>query len=157
MSISATETAEASATLASNALGPKVVTSQTQPNDRVDVSTSTPVVQIDDLISHPETVSAESLAALVGGDATHWSQRGPMVWGYFDPGVVASFRHPGHGLVLSYWVGYPEPESAEDCRIAIPVSDPETRYLKCPMGTKAKIDADGVGLHIEDDTGFFEP
>lgn len=108
-----------------------------------------------DLLPNGEVVSPESLSRLIGGDAAYWTKRGPVVWGYWNEGHNETFRHPGNDTILTYWAGFAEPRNAEGCSITIPASDNLTRYVKCPPGTTAEFEADGVGFHLIDYTGFF--
>jgi hypothetical protein len=123
-------------------------------------STTAPVISSSDsetdLLPNGEPVSPESLARLLGGEPEYWTKRGPVVWGYWDKGHNVTFRHPGDDTVISYWAGFPEPRNAEDCSIVIPENEEATRYVKCPAGTQAEIEADGLGFHLVDYTGFFQ-
>jgi hypothetical protein len=119
-------------------------------NTAYPTSTPTPLI-----LPNGEVVSPESLARVIGGDAAYWTQRGPVVWDYWDKGHNVPFRHPGGNTILTYWAGFPEPRNSEGCRIAIPQADNMTRYVKCPSGTRAEFEADGVGFHLIDYTGFF--
>lgn len=101
-------------------------------------------------------VSPDSLADLLGGEAQYWTNRGPDVWGYWNKGGNVTFRHPGGGSILTYWSGFPEPRNASDCQSII-VQAEDTRYVKCPNGTKAAFESDGVGFHLIDHTGYFGP
>ncbi len=103
-----------------------------------------------------EVVSPESLAKFIGGKPEFWTKRGPVVWGYWDKGNNMTFRHPGNNTILTYWAGFPEPRNAGGCLIIIPEADNATRYVKCPSGTQAEFEADGVGFHLIDYTGFFQ-
>ncbi len=103
---------------------------------------------------HGEVVTANSLARIVGGDPNFWTQRGPAVWGYFDKNHNKIFRHPGDNMVLTYWAGFAEPINAADCSMIV-IDAENTRYVKCPPGTLAEFEADGVGLHLIDYTGLF--
>jgi len=122
--------------------------------------TNTPVpptsVPRTDILPNGEVVSPESLARLIGGNPAYWTKRGPVVWGYWDKGHNVTFRHPGGNTILSYWAGFPEPRNATECSIIIPESDNMTRYVKCLSGTRAEFEADGVGFHLIDYTGFFK-
>ncbi len=103
-----------------------------------------------------EVVTAESLARNVGGNAAYWTVRGPVVWGYWDKGHNVTFRHPGGNTLLSYWAGFPDPRNADGCRIVYPPAESGTRFVKCPSGTRAEFEADGVGFHLVDYTGYFQ-
>ena len=98
-----------------------------------------------------EAISAESLAAQIGGDATHWTYRGGnCVWGYWNKEVQSTFRHPGGNTILTYWSGYAEPRNAGGCWVTVPEPggehDGKTRVVQCP-DAGAEFEADGVGFH----------
>lgn len=98
-----------------------------------------------------EVISAESLAAQIGGDPAHWTYRGGnCVWGYWNKDVVAVFRHPGGNSILTYWSGYAEPRNTGGCWVAVPERggehDGKTRVVQCP-DAGAEFEADGVGFH----------
>ncbi len=109
-----------------------------------------------DILPNGEVVSPESLAKFIGGKPEFWTKRGPVVWGYWDEGNNMTFRHPGNNTILTCWAGFSEPKNANDCSIIIPEADNLTRYVKCPPGTQAEFEADGVGFHLIDYTGFFQ-
>ncbi len=113
------------------------------------------LVQRTDILPNGEVASPESLARFVGGDPVYWTKRGPVVWGYWDKGHNATFRHPGGNTILTYWAGFPDPRNAGDCQMVIPEADSLTRYVKCPPETAAEFEADGVGIHLIDYTGYF--
>lgn len=122
--------------------------------------TNTPILPTltprSDILPNGEVVSPETLANLIGGNPAYWTKRGPVVWGYWDKGNNATFRHPGNNTILTYWAGFSEPRNAGDCLIVTPQADNLTRYVKCPSGTQAEFEADGVGFHLIDYTGFFQ-
>jgi hypothetical protein len=51
-------------------------------------------------------VPPESLARIIGGEASYRTRRGPGVWGYWNQGQNATFRHPGGTTMLTYWWGF---------------------------------------------------
>lgn len=99
-----------------------------------------------------EMITAESLARQIGGDAEHWTERGgdKCVWGYWNPDVLFTFRHPGGNTMLTYWSGFAEPRNSRGCWVAVPEkggdSDGTTRVVQCPEAG-AEFEADGVGFH----------
>lgn len=98
-----------------------------------------------------EVISAEALAAQIGGDPAHWTYRGGnCVWGYWNKDVIATFRHPGGNSILTYWSGYAEPRNTGGCWVAVPERggehDGKTRVIQCP-DAGAEFEADGVGFH----------
>lgn len=107
------------------------------------------------LLPNGDSPSPEALASLVGGEAIYWTKRSDVVWGYWNEGHSMTFRHPGGDTILTYWAGYPDPRNASDCAIVIRKED-KTRYVKCPNGTKAEFEADGVGIHLFDFTFLFD-
>lgn len=109
------------------------------------------VLQAEFLISG-HSITPENLSLIVGGSATYWTERGAGVWGYWNEGNNATFRHPGENMVLTYWAGFYAPRNAAECQIVI---QDNTRFVKCPTGTQAEFEADGVGLHLIDYTGLF--
>lgn len=104
---------------------------------------------------HGESVSSETLARIVGGDARYWKQAGGVVWVYSNENNNTTMRHPGENMVLTYWVGFGEPQNADSCQSIISPKNAFEIAVKCKSGTNAQIVADQVGLHIVDDTGFF--
>ena len=137
---------------------PSVANTATPAQQLLPTAISTPVptsTQSSNLLPNGESVSPASLSKLVGGTAAYWTQRRPVVWGYWDKSHDVTFHHPGNNMVITYWAGFAEPRNAEGCSIVIPSSDNLTRYVKCPAGTRAEFEADGVGLHLVDYTDFF--
>ena len=104
---------------------------------------------------HGESVSPETLARIVGGDARYWKQAGGVVWVYSNENNNTTMRHPGENMVLTYWAGFGEPQNADSCQNIISPKNAFEIAVKCKSGTNAQIVADQVGLHIIDDTGFF--
>jgi hypothetical protein len=104
---------------------------------------------------HGESVSPETLARIVGGNAAYWKQAGAVVWVYSNKNNNTTIRHPGENMVLTYWAGFGDPQNASDCQIIISPVNSLEKAVKCPSGTNAQIVADQVGLHIVDYTGFF--
>jgi len=130
--------------------------------DTVQIPCDTPkeavasIQQIEKLPNGKEA-SAETIAELVGGNAKYWTKRASGIWRYWNQGYSVTFHHPGGNSVLSYWAGFPAPENAEDCLAReINQTTGKERYLKCPNGTQAEFQADGVGFHLTDDTGYFK-
>jgi hypothetical protein len=113
------------------------------------VSTQAPV------LIHNETVSAESLARIVGGNTAYWKQAGAVVWVYSNKDHNTTMRHPGENMVLTYWAGFGDPKNAIDCQVIISPVNSLEKAVKCPSGTNAQLVADQVGLHLVDHTGFF--
>ncbi len=103
-------------------------------------------------------ITAEVLAAQIGGKAEFWTPRDAVAeagcrggpWGYWDPDNSVTFRHPGGDTMLTYWSGFPEPENARGCWVQVPEKgdrwDGTTRTVQCP-DPGALINADGVGFH----------
>lgn len=103
-------------------------------------------------------ITAEVLAAQIGGKAEFWTPRDAVAeagcnggpWGYWDPDNVITFRHPGGDTMLTYWSGFSEPENARGCWVQIPEKgdrwDGTTRTIQCP-DPGATFEADGVGFH----------
>lgn len=104
---------------------------------------------------HNESVSPETLARIVGGNAAYWTQAGAVVWVYANKNNNTTIRHPGENMVLTYWAGFGDPQNASDCQIIISPVNSLEKAVKCPSGTNAQIIADQVGLHLIDYTGFF--
>jgi len=107
------------------------------------------------VLIHGEPVSPESLARIVGGDASYWKQAGTVVWVYSNKDHNTPMLHPGENMILTYWAGFGDPQNASDCQIIISPVNSLEKFVKCPSGTNAQIVADQVGLHLVDYTGFF--
>ena len=115
------------------------------------IITSTPSSSILCVFPNGESISPESLARVIGGEAAYWTRRGPnCVWGYWNKDVNATFHHPGGNTILTYWSGFSEPRNSRGCWVAVPAKsadwDGNTRTVQCPEAG-AEFEADGVGFH----------
>jgi hypothetical protein len=102
-----------------------------------------------------EPVSPETLARVVGGDATHWKQESSVVWVYSNKDHNTLIQHPGDNMIVTYWAGFGDPQNSYGCQIIISPANSSEKYVKCSSGTNAQIVADQVGLHLIDYTGYF--
>ncbi len=93
------------------------------------------------------------LSQNIGGKPEKWTSRNDqrIVWGYWDPDHVTTFRHPGRNSLLTYWSNFAEASNARGCYQDVPpkggIWDGTTRLLQCPNGGGATFQADGVGFH----------
>ena len=107
----------------------------------------TPVPKCDAL-PNGECVSPESLARVVGGNASYWIAQGYKVWRYWNKDTNATFHHPGGNITLTYWWGFLPPTNVPlDCVIKQIDFGGPTRSVQC-LSAGATFDADGVGLHL---------
>jgi hypothetical protein len=116
--------------------------------------TTEPVATQNSNLLHNESASPETLSRIVGGDPAYWTQKSSVVWVYANKDHNTLMRHPGDNMILTYWAGFDE-HDADDCQIIISPVNSQEKYVKCSSGTNAWVEADQVGLHLIDYTGYF--
>lgn len=95
-----------------------------------------------------QPITSNSLSEVIGGEAAHWTlNEATCVASYMNKGIDSTFRHPGGGTLLTYWMGFPPPRNAGECEMGETTFEGgATRTLRCPTAG-AEFEADGVGFH----------